>query len=98
MKAEEVGRLYSVSQSNALRKLSDSIKTTLHNVRLLMRKYSENIEVVDPQLKNNQELVELLGEFERAWALGKEHLMDALKCNHLLQFSSAIESATEKHK
>ena len=32
-----------------------------------MRKYEQNIEVVDPQLKNNQELVEILVEYENAW-------------------------------
>lgn len=29
-----------------------------------MRKYEENIEMVDPQLKNNSELVDLLVEYE----------------------------------
>lgn len=29
-----------------------------------MRKYEGNIEMVDPQLKNNQELVDLLAEYE----------------------------------
>jgi hypothetical protein len=41
-----------------------------------MRKYNENIEVVDPQLKNNQELVEVLNDLERAWTLGKEYFLD----------------------
>lgn len=41
-----------------------------------MKKYNENIEVVDPQLRNNQELVEVLNELEKAWSLGKEHLLD----------------------
>ena len=49
-----------------------------------MRKYGENVEVVDPQLKNNAELSEVLSDFEKTWTLGKEHLLDPIKCNHLL--------------
>ena len=70
----------------------------IQNLRILTRKYSENVEVVDPQLKNNVELVEILSEFEKSWTLGKEHLMDPVKCNHLLQFSYAIETTSDKHK
>ena len=50
-------------------------------MRILVKKYSENIEVVDPQLKNNSELVEILCDFEKTWSLGKEHLLDDKKCN-----------------
>jgi hypothetical protein len=35
--------------------------------RNLLKKYEQNIEVVDPQLKNNVELVEILVEFENTW-------------------------------
>lgn len=48
LKAEELSRKVTASQSTALRKLSDQIKLGIHNMRLLTRKYSENIEVVDP--------------------------------------------------
>ena len=40
------------------------------NLRLLLRKYDENIEVVDPQLKNNPELTEVLIQFEKSWEKG----------------------------
>lgn len=43
---------------------------------MLIRKYSENVEVVDPQLKNNSELVEVLSDFEKTWSLGKENLLN----------------------
>mgnify|MGYP000302967567 CR=1 FL=1 len=66
--------------------------------RILVKKYQENVEVVDPQLKNNQELIEVLTEFERTWALGKEHLMDPTKCHHLTAFSQVIEATADKHK
>lgn len=45
-------------------------------MRILLRKYNENIEVVDPQLKNNSELVDLLNAFEQSWFLGAEHLVE----------------------
>jgi hypothetical protein len=33
------------------------------NIRALLRKYEKNIETVDPQLKNNADLVEVLVEY-----------------------------------
>jgi vacuolar-type H+-ATPase subunit I/STV1 len=80
VKAEEISRKVSPIQSSAVRKLADQIKQTFHTFRVLVRKYNENVEVVDPQLKNNQELVEVLNDWEKAWTLGKEHLLDTLKC------------------
>lgn len=44
-----------------------------------MRKYDQNIEVVDPQLKNNVELVEVLVEFENSWSQGLTYFMDSKK-------------------
>jgi vacuolar-type H+-ATPase subunit I/STV1 len=87
LKAEDVARKVSPMQSKAVRKLADQIKQTMHTFRVLVRKYNENVEVVDPQLKNNQELVEVLNDWEKAWSLGKEHLMDPQKFQHLLSFS-----------
>jgi len=36
-----------------------------------MAKYAENIEVVDPMLRNNQELADVMGDLEKAWALAQ---------------------------
>ena len=63
-----------------------------------MRKYDQNIEVVDPQLKNNPELVEALVSFESSWEKGKTYFLNPKKCNHLVQFSQLIEGTMEKHK
>jgi len=41
------------------------------SLKVLLRKYDENIEIVDPQLKNNPELVECLWNWETAWEKGK---------------------------
>jgi hypothetical protein len=51
-----------------VRKLAERIKKSFLDFKLLLRKYEQNIEVVDPQLKNNAELVEILVEFENAWS------------------------------
>ena len=51
--------------------LADKVKTTFNAYRVLMQKYQKNIEIVDPQLKNNTELVEILTLFEDAWGLAK---------------------------
>ena len=51
MKAEESINI--PNASHAVRKLGEQVKSTFHIFRMLMRKYGENIEVVDPMLRNN---------------------------------------------
>jgi vacuolar-type H+-ATPase subunit I/STV1 len=85
-------------QSTAVKHIAEKIKQTYVTFRILIRKYNENVEVVDPQLKNNSELVEVLSEFEKAWTLGKEHLLDATKFHHLVILSKEIEATAIKHK
>jgi hypothetical protein len=46
------------------------------NIRVLFRKYEENIEGVDPQLKNNADLVAALVEFESSWEKGKSYFIN----------------------
>jgi hypothetical protein len=48
-------------------------------------------------LKNNQDLVDLLMEYESAWEKGKNYFTEANKCNHLIHFSHILETTTEKH-
>jgi len=86
------------TESQAVRKLADRIQKSLNSLRMLMRKYAENIEVVDPQLKNNPELVEILNDFEQYWGAGKEHLVDLDRRKELIAFSQVIEAAVERHK
>ena len=61
----------SIDYSRAVIELADKVKTTFNAYRVLMQKYQKNIEVVDPQLKQNAELVEVLTLFEDAWGLAK---------------------------
>jgi hypothetical protein len=56
--------------------LCNSMQESLTNLRVLISKYAENIEVVDPQLKNNPELIEALTDFENSWTKGKLYLVD----------------------
>ena len=43
--------------------------------------------MVDPQLKNNVELVEVLVEFENSWSQGLTYFLDNKKLSQLLHFS-----------
>ena len=63
-----------------------------------MRKYGENIEGVDPQLKNNPDLVAELVEFESSWEKGKGYFLQPRKCQQLVHFTSVIEATAEKYK
>lgn len=78
--AEGLCRRVSSSQSKAVRKLAEGIRKSFQNLRLLLRKYEENIEGVDPQLKNNADLVSALVEFELAWEKGKTYFVNPQKC------------------
>jgi hypothetical protein len=96
--AENISRRISNSQSRAVRNLAERIKKTFVDFRQLMKKYDENLEVVDPQLKSNPDLVEVLNQFEKAWEKGKEFFMKPKVCNMLIHFSRLIEGASEKYK
>lgn len=53
--------------------------------------------MVDPQLKNNGDLVEALVEYEKSWEKGANYFCDVEKKRYLLHFSGAIEGMAEKH-
>lgn len=63
-----------------------------------MKKYSENIEMVDPQLKNNADLAEILADYESLWEKGMNYLVVPKKCQQLIYFSHIIETTSEKYK
>jgi hypothetical protein len=96
--AEGIYRRISPTQSRAVRNLAERIKKIYQDFKSLLRKYEQNIEVVDPQLKNNNELVEILVEFENSWSQGLTYFLDTKKMNQLLHFSQVIEATAEKHK
>jgi hypothetical protein len=82
----------------AVRKLAEKIRKSYLELRSLFRGYDENIEVVDPQLKNNPELVNALHEFEKSWEKGKRYFCSPSKCKKLLHFSQLLEGTAEKYK
>ena len=60
--------------SLAVTQLAKRVSTSFLTYRQLMRKYQSNIELVDPQLKNNEVLVKILTEFENAWSLAQSQI------------------------
>jgi hypothetical protein len=96
--AEGVLRKISDSKSKSVRHLAETIKKSFLSIRKLFQKYEDNIEIVDPQLKNNPELVESLNIFESSWEKGKEYLLNIHKYTQLLFFSQMIEILCEKYK
>ncbi len=71
LSAEGILRRISTNQSRSARFLAEKVKQSFLQMRMLFRKYDENIEIVDPQLKNNPDLVDALYIFESTWEKGK---------------------------
>ena len=70
----EIERHRKKDYSKAVKELADRVKTSFNAYRVLMQKYQKNIEIVDPQLKNNAELVEVLTLFEDSWGLAANQI------------------------
>ena len=96
--ADEVSRKVSASQSVAVRQLCTHIARSFNNLKnLFVDRYAENVEVVDPQLTNNPELVHLVARFEKAWCLGRTHLVPRDEREQLISLSQLIEGTCEKY-
>ncbi|KAL4464053.1 hypothetical protein ABPG74_005990 [Tetrahymena malaccensis] len=98
IQAEGILRKVTNEQSRAVRVLAEEIKNNFQNLRALFRKYEQNIEMVDPQLKNNHDLVQALNTYESSWEKGKNYFLDGKKCNYLIHFSHIIETTANKYK
>ncbi|KAL4504533.1 hypothetical protein ABPG72_009979 [Tetrahymena utriculariae] len=96
--SEVILRTITKEQSQAVRYLAEQIRNSFSKLRNLFRKYEQNIEMVDPQLKNNYDLVETLQEYETSWEKGKSYFLDPKKCIFLKHFSHIIEATGQKHK
>ena len=75
----------------------ENLHASLNNFRALLIKYSDNIEVVDPQLKNNVELVEAITDFENIWSKANEFLIDENKFRCFLVLGWYIEKLIEHY-
>ncbi|CAI2359023.1 unnamed protein product [Moneuplotes crassus] len=82
---------FCTSNYSSFYKLYNEIIDSFNCLRLLLSKYSENIEIVDPQLKNNQELVDCVTKFEDSWSKGKLYFSDDKKFNCFIILSQYID-------
>jgi len=96
--AENLLKKITKEQSKAVRTLAEKIRTSFTKLRKLFRVYEENIEMVDPQLKNNKDLIELLVEYEQSWEMGKNYFLNIKVSTALIHFSHIIEATGEKYK
>ena len=96
LKAAEVLIRRMSTPAKCVKNLAEKIKQSFLALRLLFRKYSLNIEIVDPQLKNNPDLVNYLVSFESSWERGKIYFLNSKKCNQLVFLSNIIESTSSK--
>ena len=53
--------------------------------------------MVDPQLRNNPELVLALQEYEASWERGKRYLVEQQKESQVVALSTIIDAAADKH-
>lgn len=95
--AEGVLRKVSDNRSKSVRHLAEAIKSSFLDIRKVLRQFEDNIEIVDPQLKNNGELVDALYKLESTWEKGKEYLLNVNKYSQLLFFSQMIDILCEKY-
>ena len=96
--SEKVLTTVSEVQSSGLRKLAKNINKSINDFRILFKKYNNNIEIVDPQLINNVELVNNLSNFETMFEKGKKYFCDSIKFKQLLEFNQMIQIIIEKYK
>ena len=80
-----------------MRNVAEKIRESFNKVRGVLRDFGENISLVDPQLRNNAELVEALSEYEVYWEKGKRYFVEKRKESQILTLSTILEAAKEKH-
>ena len=85
------------SQSKSIRNVAEKIRETFLRLREVLRGFADNIEQVDPQLRNNSELVEALTDYEVFWEKGKRYFVEERKECQILAFSTILEAAKEKY-
>ena len=85
-------------QSPVLRKLANEVVESLNNFRILFNDYRQNIELLDPELANDQKLSDYLFIWEKAWEKGKKYLCDKIYSKKLLNFNTIINLIVEKYK
>lgn len=98
LESEGIVRKVTQQQSKAARVIAQKIKFSFSRIREVLRKYDTCIDQIDPQLKQNQDLVEALMEYETSWEKGKAYFLDSTKLKTFIEFTNVIETATEKYE
>lgn len=84
-------------KSTAIKKLAKKIEDSFNKFRATFHRYEQCVELIDPQLRNNRDLVESLVQFEDTWTKGKFFFLDSDIMNLLIEFSNLVESLGEKY-
>lgn len=95
--ADDILKEITSSESESIRKLAKNVKKSFNSIRALLVRFDENIEIVDPQLRNNQDLVTELVNYERFWEKGKLYFLNKKICDQLIYFSTVLEGLGEKY-
>ena len=95
--ADDILKQISSTESESIRKLAKNVKSSFDSIRSLLIKFDDNIEIVDPQLRNNQDLVTELVKYERFWEKGKIYFLNKKICDQLIYFSTVLEGLSEKY-
>lgn len=85
--AEQIPNELLLGQAQSVQVLADKIRSVVKCFRHLLRKYAQNLDAIDPQMKNNLELVEILEVYESSWSLGKDQLLDSCHRHQLIKFA-----------
>ena len=89
--AEEIPQILQNNQAQSIQVLADKIRQSFSCFRILLNKYAQNLDAVDPQLKNNSELSQIIEVYENSWSLGKDQLLDVEHRNQIIYFCLNIE-------
>lgn len=84
--------------STAIKKLAFKIQDSFNKFRGTFRRYEQCVELIDPQLRNNRDLVESLVLLEDTWTKGKFFFLANDTLNLLIEFSRLVESLGEKYE
>eukprot|EP00826_Nyctotherus_ovalis_P034138 TRINITY_DN2800_c0_g1_i6.p1 TRINITY_DN2800_c0_g1~~TRINITY_DN2800_c0_g1_i6.p1 ORF type:complete len:290 (+),score=100.41 TRINITY_DN2800_c0_g1_i6:655-1524(+) len=78
-------------RSVAVKRLALRIRESFSRFRGTFRKYEQCVELIDPQLRNNRDLVQSLLSFEDSWTKGKFFFLNPNITNLLMEFSHEVE-------
>ena len=95
--AEAIPERLLIGQAQSIQVLADKIRQSFKCFRLLLQRYGQNLDALDPQLRNNAELLELCEVYESSWVQGRDQLLDEQKREELICFCLSIEHMSHKY-